>query len=246
MDLTVLGASSRYLAPLGAGTSYLLRHKDTRLLLDCGNGTHMRLSEELGQQKLSGVLVSHFHLDTVADLLPVAFTLPPGAPLVVPRGAMPRLGDLLRAYSMDRSWIDHARLLPVGRGDEHVIGGIKLSFAKAGHGCPGVVTRLVAEEDGTTLVYLGDTGARPWLMDFARGADLIVAHTLMLDRDEETAKETNLTAGAAGRLAREAGAGALALSHVPFYGNAEESLVEAQAAFGGKTVVLHEGETIRI
>src|SRR5438067_2292046 len=80
MELTVLGASSRYLVLLGAGTSYLVRDDETRLLMDCGNGTHLRLAHELGGVALSGVLVSHFHLDNVADLLPVAFALAPGTP----------------------------------------------------------------------------------------------------------------------------------------------------------------------
>ena len=259
VDLTVLGASSRYLSPLGAGTSYLLRHgaaeagvrpgrggdaSTARLLLDCGNGTHMRLAHELGEEKLSGVLVSHFHLDNVADLFPVAFALPPGAPLYVPRGALPRLADLLRAYSMDRAWVENARILGVGRGSEHEVAGLRLSFAKAGHGCPGVATRI--EADGASLVYLGDTGPRPWLADHARGADLVVAHTLLLDRDEGPARGTNMTAGDAGRLARAAGAKRLALSHVPFYRNADESVAEAKEAFGGEVVLLREGQRLAV
>lgn len=244
MDLTVLGASSRYLAPLGAGTSYLLRHGEAALLLDCGNGTHMRLAHELGERKLSGVLVSHFHLDNVADLFPVAFSLPQGAPLYVPRGALPRLADLLRGYAMDRSWMENARILGVGKESEHEVEGLRLTFAKAGHGCPGVATRI--EADGRSLVYLGDTGPRPWLAAFARGADLLVAHTLLLDRDEGPARETNMTAGDAGRLAREAGVGKLALSHVPFYRNADESVAEAKEALGGEVVLLKEGQRLAV
>lgn len=244
MDVTVLGNSSRYLAPLGAGTSYLVTEGDARLLLDCGNGTHLRLAEELGGRKLDGVLVSHFHLDNVADLLPVAFSLAPGTPLLVPEGGRARLSDLLRAYSMDPSWIANARIEGVGRASRVAIGPFTLTFAKAGHGCPGVATRI--ESPDGTLVYLGDTGPRPWLADFAQGADLLVAHTLLLDRDEGPAKETNLTAGGAGRLAREAGVSRLALSHVPFYANAEESHAEAKAAFGGEALVLREGQRVAV
>lgn len=244
MELSVLGNSSRYLVPLGAGTSYLLRVGGARILLDCGNGTHLRLAQELGGEKLSAVLVSHFHLDNVADLLPVAFSLPAGTPLVVPQGALARLMDLLRAHSMDRSWIAHARVEGVTARSRVQIGPVRLSFAKASHGCPGVATRLDAPEG--SLVYLGDTGMRPWLADFARGADLLVAHTLLLDKDQGAARETNLSAGDAGRLAREAGVAALALSHVPFYGSAEESLAEAKAAFGGDVLVLREGQRFQV
>ena len=242
----MLGASSRYLVPLGAGTSYLVSEADTRLLMDCGNGTSTRLANELGAEKLSGVLVSHFHLDNVADLFPVAFSLAPGTPIVVPRKARGRISDLLRAYSMDRSWIEHARILGVGRGDEHIVGELRLNFSKAVHGCPGVATRITAP-GGASLVYLADTGPAPWLADFARGADLLVAHTLLLDRAPAgDIKQTNLTAGAAGRLAREAGVGRLALSHIPFYANVDESVEEAQREFGGKVVLLRENERVTI
>jgi len=190
--------------------------------------------------------VSHFHLDNVADLFPVAFALPPGTPILVPRGARARLSDLLRAYSMDRSWIEHARVLGVGRGDEHHVGSLRLTFTKARHGCPGVATRIGSEATGATLVYLADTGPTEWLADFARGADLLVAHTLLLDRDEGDIKSTNLTAGAAGRLARDAGVGSLALSHIPFYANVDESVAEAQREFGGKVVALREGERVSV
>lgn len=240
----MLGASGRYLAPLGAGTSYLVREGDTRVLLDCGNGTSIRLGHELGDAMLSAVVVSHFHLDNVADLFPVAFSLPSGTPLFVPEGARPRLADLLRAYSMDRSWIQNARIEGVGKGSEHVVGSFSLRFARSGHGCPGVATRV--ESASGTLVYLSDTGHRPWLADFARGADLLVAHTLLLDRDEGRITRTNLTAGAAGRLAREAGVRKLALSHIPFYANAEESHAEAKRAFGGETLLLAEGQRLDV
>ena len=245
MDLTVLGASSRYLAPLGAGTSYLVTQGDARALLDCGNGTHLRLAHELGDARLDAVLVSHFHLDNVADLLPVAFSLAPGTPLIVPSGARPRLGDLLRAYSMDATWLAHARLEAAAPGARVDVGPFAFTFARADHGCPGVATRVDAPR--ASLVYLGDTGPRPWLADFARGADLVVAHTLLLDRDEGPARETNLTAGDAGRLARAAGARRLALSHVPFYANADESVAEAKREAGGAEVVLlREGQKLRV
>lgn len=245
VQLTVLGASSRYLAPLGAGTSYLVSEGDTHLLLDCGNGTHMRLANELKGAPLAGVLVSHFHLDTVADLLPIVFSLPPRTPILIPEGGRARMFDLLRAYSMDRSWIASARVEGVGpRTGALAIGPLRLTFARAGHGCPGVATRI--ESAGGTLVYLSDTGPRPWLQDFARGADLLLAHTLLLDRERNPAARDNLTAGEAGRLAKAAGAKRLALSHIPFYANAEESHAEAKLAFGGEVVVLHEGQRLPV
>lgn len=241
MELVVLGNSSRYLVPLGAGASYLLREEETRLLLDAGNGTARRLADEPEGARLSAALVSHFHRENLADLLPVAFALPPGAPLLVPQGALAKLMDVLRAQG-------HGQRAPHVEGvtaRSHLnVGPLSIRFAKGSHGCPGVATRIDAPSG--SLVYLADTGMRAWLAEFARGADLVVAHTLLLDADAGPSRETNLSAGDAGRLARTAGATRLALSHVPFYGSAAESLAEASAAFGGEVVLLKEGMRLAI
>lgn len=246
MHLTVVGASSRYLAPLGAGSSYLVTHGDARVLLDCGNGTSIRLGHELGDRALSAVVVSHFHLDTVADLFPVAQALPLSTPIFVPEGAKPKLQQLMRAYGIDRPTRERTLIEGVSRVSMKDVGPLRLTFERSAHGCPGVAVRLSARESGESLVYLSDTGPRPWLVDFARGADLLVAHTLHLDRDGGRATRHNLTAGAAGRLAREAGVARLALSHIPFYANAEESHAEAKAEFGGETLVLREGQRLGV
>jgi len=245
MDIAVLGNSARYLAPLGAGTSYLVRTAQTTILLDCGNGTHRQLAHELGEARPDAVVVSHFHLDNVADLLPVVFALPADTPVLVPDGARPRIGDMLRAHTMDASWLAHARLESARPAATRRVGDITLSWTRADHGCPGVVTRLAADS-GASLVYLGDTGPRPWLAPFAAGVGMVLAHTLLLDREMGAPRATNLTAGDAGRLARDAGAHSLALSHIPFYSSPEASLAEAKAAFGGEVRVLREGQRVPV
>ena len=43
-----------------------------------------------------------------------------------------------------------------------------------------------------------------------------------------------------------AGVRTLALSHVPFYGDAEASVAEAKAAFGGDVILLREGQRLPV
>ena len=246
MHLTVIGASSRYLAPLGAGSSYLVTDGETRVLVDCGNGTSIRLAHEVGSSPISAVVVSHFHLDTVADLFPVAQALPLSTPIFVPDGAKPKLQQLMRAYGIDRPTRERTLIEGVSRISVKDVGSLRLTFERSAHGCPGVAVRFTSRASGESLVYLSDTGPRPWLAEFARGSDVLIAHTLHLDRQVGRATRHNLTAGAAGRLAREAGVARLALSHIPFYANAEESHAEAKAEFGGETLVLREGQRLPV
>ncbi len=248
VQVTVLGNSSRYLAPLGAGTSYLVETDDrrTRVVLDCGNGTHLRLAAMLHGARVDALVVSHFHVDNAADLIPViSGGMRAGGPVFLPRGAEWNLDTMLRSFNKDRSFVADARVAvdEVMPGDHRVVGDMVLSFGEAHHGCPGVTVRL--EADGRALTYLSDTGPREGLVEMVKDADLVLAHTLLLDRSGPAALcETNLSAGAAGRLARSAGARRLALSHIPFYGDDAESLAEARAAFGGEVLVLREGQTV--
>jgi len=74
MRLTVLGTGSAMPVPDRAQTGYLLEADgaDRRLLLDCGAGTLGRLAgTDAGYEGVSTVLLSHHHLDHVADLLPL-------------------------------------------------------------------------------------------------------------------------------------------------------------------------------
>jgi ribonuclease BN (tRNA processing enzyme) len=48
VDLTVLGCSGSYGAPPDhACSGYLVRHGDTAIWIDCGNGTFARLQEHV-------------------------------------------------------------------------------------------------------------------------------------------------------------------------------------------------------
>ncbi|HVL49716.1 MAG TPA: MBL fold metallo-hydrolase [Candidatus Thermoplasmatota archaeon] len=236
MRVTVLGNSGRLLLPLGAGASYLLEAAGRRVLLDATNGTHFRLAGS----RLDAVVMTHLHLDAFADMLPVLASLDRPTPFFVPAGAERHIRDIFDRRAMDPKAIALAEMRPASAGSEAWVGDLRLRFAKARHGCIAVALR--ADADGAALAYLADTGARPGLVDLARGADLVVAHTLLLDR--EAGKEvatTNMTAGQAGRLAREAGARRLALAHVPFYLRREDSLLEAKGHFGGEAFVLEDG-----
>ncbi len=241
MDFTVVVNSARYLAPLGTGASHLVRHDGARVLLDAANGTALRLARHLDGGGLDAIVVSHFHLDTVADLLPVLLALDRPTPVIVPERARARLSEILAGLSRRRA-PPNARLEGVGNGSVASVGTLSLSFAKTYHGCPGVGVRVDA--GGRSLTYLPDTGHRPWLPALARATDLLVVPTLLLDAEAGGERgQRNLSAGAAGRLAEAAGARRLGLVHVPFYADAEDSLAEARAFFSGNVTLLREGQS---
>jgi ribonuclease Z len=101
---------------------------------------------------------------------------------------------------------------------------------------------------GRTLVYSGDTRPSLAVIAAARGADLLI-HEATFGSDElERAKETgHSTAAEAARVAVEAGASRLVLTHIsPRYTrDAPELLAEARAIFPD-TVIARDGMSVDV
>src|SRR5215208_3684254 len=105
-----------------------------------------------------------------------------------------------------------------------------------------------APRPGRTLVYTGDT--RPYLpvIEAARGADLLVHEATFGGDESERAKETgHSTAAEAARVAFEAGAKRLVLTHISsrYNRDAAELLAEARAVFPN-TVIARDGMSVDV
>lgn len=205
------------------------------MLLDCAHGAGEALLGKLGGDDLDAVVLRHYHPEMLADVLPVAREYRPRL-LFVP--------DEARSIFTGRGELSQTSIVGVREGTRAVVQRLRFAFGPASHGCPGVSVRI--ETPDAAVGYLGDTGNVDGLAAFAQGVRLLIAHTLLLDRESEGPRESNLTAGDAGRLARAAGAGRLALAHVPFYPDADAAVDEARGAFGGEVVVLRQGEALQI
>ena len=75
MRLTVLGRFGPFPPPGGACSGYLVESGDTRLLLDCGSGVIANLRRVCPAAGLTGVVVSHWHMDHASDLGVLCYAL---------------------------------------------------------------------------------------------------------------------------------------------------------------------------
>jgi len=220
LELVVLGSSASAPAPGDACSGYLVRHGETRVLLDCGTGTLSRLLQE-GEtlDRLSAIVVSHFHPDHYLDLVTMRYGLRYGvrkAPrlvlLVPPNGQhfLRLLGDALRR---NPEFFDAAFVITEYQPTEPTcVGELRLTFCRTTHDEPTWAVS-VAAPDGNRLVYTGDTRPCAELEVFARDATLLLCESTYPGDAGELPSDNHLTSVEAGCLARRAAVKQLMLTH---------------------------------
>jgi ribonuclease BN (tRNA processing enzyme) len=201
------------------------------------------------------VVISHFHVDHVLDLHALAFArknphLDPARlrPLEVigPAGLtafMAAEGADPEGSSLAATWQRAPRqsLHEVRPGQMLRRGDVKLRCSQARHSPEALSWRV--ESGGVSLVFSGDTGECPELVELARGADLLVAECAF-GPDEEP--ELHLNAAAAAHMAREAGVGVLLLTHFYPHVDPVAATRDAEVLFGGPVFAAEDGMRVGV
>lgn len=178
MEITFLGTGVAIPEKGRVQSGVLVKLEEKPLLIDCGSGVLSRFSEaDIPYIEVDTVLLSHLHLDHVADLLPLikANWLNGKTNMRVygPEGTEEWLSKLFDAYEyiFDEVNVDVVELLP---GKEFTPEGFdcEISCAAALHSVPTLAYR-VTSEDGE-FVYSGDTEPCRDIMDLASEADLLI------------------------------------------------------------------------
>lgn len=235
MRVTVLGVSATYPSPVSPASGYLLRHGETSLWVDAGSGTFAALQRHVSLQSLTALFLSHQHSDHCLDAIGLFYALRHGrvsrAPIAV--YCPDAVTDTLARFvdDQDGAFADVATFCdPTGLGDV-TLGALRLTFMEMNHPVPTLGLR--AENNGTSFVYTADTGPSDRVVEFAAGADVLLAEATYQGESAEKPWPHHLTAREAGQLAREAGVGKLVLTHIWPEFDPDRSLWEAGEEFGG-------------
>jgi ribonuclease BN (tRNA processing enzyme) len=247
MLLTVLGCSGSVPGPESPASGYLVQAGDTTVVLDLGNGTFGALQRYLDPFNLDALMLSHLHPDHCADVS--ALTVyrryhphpPPCDPL--PLYGPPEVAQrLVAAYAASTYELCVTELSDVYDfrlfGEPLRIGGLEVRTAPVDHPCEAYALRI--SHAGRTLVYSGDTGPCPQLVELANGVDVLLAEASWPDRPGNP-PGIHLSGRDAGEAAAAAGVGQLLITHVPPWTDAEQVLTEAKAAFEGPTELVRAG-----
>jgi ribonuclease BN (tRNA processing enzyme) len=245
MRLHVLGSSGGYPRADNPCSGFLLEAAGARLWIDAGHGTFSALRRLLAPLqmadlgRLDAVVLSHLHPDHCVDLYALHVALLWGElkgtrlPLYAPPGARETLVPLL--FENGAAKFDGAfDYRVIEEGSEIEIAGVRGTFLRTQHPVHTLAMRLSTPQG--VLTYSADTGPETDLARFAQGSDLALFEATY--QEAAQGAPVHLSAVEAAERARQAGAKALALTHVWPPLEHRVSLDEGTAAAGGIPVSL--------
>ena len=210
MKLHLLGINGPFPESRGATSGYLLESGDSLLQFDLGSGVLAKLTALAAPESVSALLVSHWHFDHTADIPVLMYRLQALNRTMKVFG--PADPDAV-LYSLVSS-VPCFEFTEVAPGQSFDAGNLKIRVCAARHPVPSVGYTV---SDGiVTFGYTGDTNTLPSLAEDYRRCDLLLADGLFT-RKAWAESKPHLSSELAARLAAEADAGALIITHLnPF------------------------------
>lgn len=220
MELMVIGCDGTYPSANGACSGYLVKAKDTKILMDCGSGVISKLMALMDPASLDALILTHWHNDHASDMLVLRYYL-----LIHKRK--------LLVYAP----LDQNPLMKLCEGDEFIlrdireiadINGVQVTAQQVSHSVTAYALRL--NDGDKTLVYTGDTDRWEPLVDFCMGADTLICDATF-HADEWHENLPHLTAAQAAELGKRSEAKRLILTHFQPGSDALSLVCEAEAVY---------------
>ena len=261
MQVTLLGTGCPIVDPHRMGPATLVEGGGAAWLVDCGSGVSQRLQAHgRSGAALSGLLLTHLHSDHTVDLMQLLISgwhQGRQHPLRVfgPRGTRAFLEAIRAAWEPElRQRQAHEgrqaggvslEITEIGPGWEHAEDGLTIRLAEVRHQPVPQAFAFRFDRGGAAAVVSGDTTYSPELIALAQGCGLLV-HETFLHGDFVRQRPhlppqvvDNLAAyhtrsEDVGRVAAQAGAGHLALTHfVPTVFDRAALLRDVRRHYGG-------------
>lgn len=240
MELTVLGASGSFPTADECCSGYLVSHDGYTIWMDAGSGTMSALQRYVSLEDIDAILLSHRHLDHSADIhmwLHATYTYPLKAlPVLAPTGVAETLAGVTAPprdiFFTKLQWREFSP------GDVTELGPFRVEAFEADHSTPNNALRITA--DGKSIAYSGDTAPTDGVIASARDADLFVCEATWLNEQAGVMDRVHSTCAEAGEMARTAGAGRLALTHLWPGNDFERSRAQAAETFGADVELARE------
>lgn len=247
MRVTVVGTGTAVPNPARRQSCVVVEAGGETLVFDLGAGAvRGTLPADLDPFAVDRIFFTHFHPDHTVDVVPLLFAMKYGAdetrtrPLTI-TGPEPfreffekitnvwgewMLGD----YPIEVSELPHECSASIQ------LPGLSLTWAPAEHRPESIAYRLESEDQA--FVYTGDTEYSPSVVDLARDADTLLIECSFSD---DAPIPGHLTPSGVARIATEARAKRVVLTHIYPPADALDLVAEVGRGYDGEVVVAHDG-----
>ncbi len=245
MKLKVLGVESPHGTETHNCPGFLITEGKTKILLDCGSGTHKLLKFPTDLNNLS-VIISHLHRDHYNDIYNIQYStfvyhnqkrIEKPVEIYLPSTPESKQKDVVEE---EYSFANYHTITPKMN---LKMGDIDISFCPTDHPVETYAVKL--SSGGKTIVYTADTSfsAKDRLVEFAKGADLLISESSLLTSYGFPEINSHLTAKQAGIIANGANVGGLMLTHFWPEELPEKYVEEAKSVFP-RVIAANEGQVI--
>jgi ribonuclease BN (tRNA processing enzyme) len=210
VEVIFLGTNGWYASPTGNTVCTLLRTGELDVVLDAGDGLHRLREFDDGRRRDTLLFLSHFHLDHLIGLHALAALPLTRLTIAGPAGSREILGRLVNEpFTVPSVRLPFpVEILELPADGARLAVPVETKPLRHAGLCLGCRLSI----GGVTVAYCPDTGYCPEAVELARGVDLLITECAYRPGEDEP-DWPHLTPGAAARIALEAGAGRLYLTH---------------------------------
>lgn len=251
MEIYILGSGTCVPTLKRGAPGVAVRLDGETILFDSGSGTLERLLRAgIDYKEIDHLCYTHTHVDHTADLIPLLFALrnTPGFARTKKLGLWGSnefLELFARLDAIYGKWL-HAHSYAITPG-EVPSDGVRLSgghiIAGAVRHQPGALGYRVEAHSGKVFVYSGDTDYCSGIVDLSKKAHLLL---LECSTPDAYKAEGHLSPAFAGRIAREAGAETLVLTHMYPGCDDWDLRSECEKEFAGEVILAEDMMSFRL
>lgn len=227
MKVTVIGMWGGFPKVDAPCSGYLVEHAGEQVLLDCGSGVATHLGKYTDVNTLRHMVISHRHYDHASDVGVMMFSR-----LI---NTITKKTDLnltihepyKEVSALHPDPVKHSKFKSYKEDSVLKFGEMRVRFLEMNH--PVKTFAMKISTAGKKIVYTADGTLSDELIEFSKGADLLITECSLYSWAEGAGSgHMNITDCI--KLAKDAGVNETVLTHLPHYGDVNTLLEEAKAS----------------